>query len=373
MAFQPIPDTTHLIGKTAKISLLLSCPPGQGFQEMSLLTGINRSFLGKLVLSAGVLVSCVLLLYIILHIDWELFASTLRTLDVFWLTGAGILILAGVVVRSFRWNLITGEDTVHFWSFWKSANLGYLGNLIYPARAGEIIRIIALKRFTGLSEGRIIASAVVDRLADGLMLPLFIGILLLAAGDTIAIPAAVSVFALVFIGLLLLLLVFIVWGRRYEEHLFRLFAWFPKAWVEALFRTYGSLHSGASTLNDPVRFLNVAGLTILAFLLDTATFFVLFLSFGWNLPVVAAVILCIFIFAGSALPSVPGYFGIYQVACILALYPFGISTTAAVAYSLVMQGMTYGLFLSIGGWILFRTGISLRTMKPTDIEPSEVG
>jgi uncharacterized protein (TIRG00374 family) len=338
---------------------------------MSPLIGNSRNFYRQLVLYTGFAVSGGLLVYILARINWELFIATLATLNVFWLIASGFLILVGVYIRSFRWNLITEEDTKNFRFFWESANLGYLGNLIYPARAGEIIRIIALNRLTALPEGRIIASAIVDRLTDGLMLPLFIGILFLYVGKKIDIPEAVYFFAMVFVVLSLFLVFFIRWGRKYEEKIFRFFVWFPSTWVEALSRSYSSIHGGASTLTDPFRFSKVAILTIIAFLTDTATFFTLFISFGWNLPVVAAIILCIFIFAGSALPSVPGYFGIYQIACILALYSFGISATAAVAYSLVMQGISYGLFLSIGGWIIFKTGISLRKMKKQINKPSD--
>ena len=61
---------------------------------------------------------------------------------------------------------------------------------------------------------------------------------------------------------------------------------------------------------------------------------------------------------GSALPSTPGYVGVYQFVAVTVLTPFGISRDAALAYILVVQVLGYvvvtlfglpGLYLLQGG------------------------
>jgi len=44
---------------------------------------------------------------------------------------------------------------------------------------------------------------------------------------------------------------------------------------------------------------------------------------------------------GSALPSTPGYVGIYQFVAVTVLVPFGFSRSDALAYSLVLQAFGY--------------------------------
>jgi len=44
---------------------------------------------------------------------------------------------------------------------------------------------------------------------------------------------------------------------------------------------------------------------------------------------------------GSALPSTPGYIGIWQFVAVSILTPFGFSKTDAVAYILVAQALQY--------------------------------
>ena len=50
---------------------------------------------------------------------------------------------------------------------------------------------------------------------------------------------------------------------------------------------------------------------------------------------------------GSALPSTPGYVGIYQFVAVTVLGPFGFSRTDAIAFILVVQALTY---VVIGFW-----------------------
>ncbi len=50
---------------------------------------------------------------------------------------------------------------------------------------------------------------------------------------------------------------------------------------------------------------------------------------------------------GSALPSTPGYVGIYQFVAVSVLTPFGFTRTDAIAYILLMQALSY---LMIGAW-----------------------
>jgi glycosyltransferase 2 family protein len=51
---------------------------------------------------------------------------------------------------------------------------------------------------------------------------------------------------------------------------------------------------------------------------------------------------------GSALPSTPGYVGIYQFVAVTVLTPFGVSRDAALAYILVMQAIGYAVVLAFG-------------------------
>jgi hypothetical protein len=71
---------------------------------------------------------------------------------------------------------------------------------------------------------------------------------------------------------------------------------------------------------------------------------------------------------GSALPSTPGYVGIYQFVAVTVLVPFGIGRDAALAYILVAQVVGYVVVLVFGApgmFLLQRRPASLREETST--------
>jgi hypothetical protein len=87
---------------------------------------------------------------------------------------------------------------------------------------------------------------------------------------------------------------------------------------------------------------------------------VLFAAFGWSLPLQAAMMVAVLLAIGSLLPAAPGYVGIYQVACVVALKPYGIGESSALAYSVVAQGATLLVVALLGSAAAMRHGASLR-------------
>jgi len=323
----------------------------------------NGHLFKKIFIISGFLISCILIFVILLFIDWQLFFETIQHIQPSWLILSVILVFFSVFIRSLRWNLIAVYDIKKLKHFWDATNLGYLGNLIYPARAGEILRIVALRKFIPIAEGRALSSSVIDRLSDGIMIPIFLVILIEYFGQTVNIPYPVQILALFFVGISIFVIIFIIWGKGHEKAVVKRFSRLPSKWIEKISQWYNQAHEGASTLKNLRLLTSVFSLSLLSFISDSLTYYALFLAFGWGLSFPVALLVCVFIFAGSTLPSTPGYFGIYQVACILAFRPFGISDTASVAYSLVLQCIAYTIFLIVGGWIIYTRGLSIRSMK----------
>jgi len=54
------------------------------------------------------------------------------------------------------------------------------------------------------------------------------------------------------------------------------------------------------------------------------------------------------VWAAASLPSSPGYVGVYQIAALFALRPYGIDASASVAYGTILQVLTLVLFIGSG-------------------------
>ncbi len=88
------------------------------------------------------------------------------------------------------------------------------------------------------------------------------------------------------------------------------------------------------------------------------------------MPFPAAFLLIASLGLGSALPSTPGYVGIYQFVAVTVLGPFGFSRTDAIAYILVAQALTY---VVIGFWgslgiVRYHQGAALCVERGADPE-----
>ena len=62
--------------------------------------------------------------------------------------------------------------------------IGYMGNNIYPARAGEVLRAVVLKRREGVPISASLATIIVERIFDGVVMLAFVFVNLTAIGET---------------------------------------------------------------------------------------------------------------------------------------------------------------------------------------------
>jgi uncharacterized membrane protein YbhN (UPF0104 family) len=65
----------------------------------------------------------------------------------------------------------------------------------------------------------------------------------------------------------------------------------------------------------------------------------------------------------SALPSTPGYVGIYQFVAVTVLAPLGIAKSSALAFILVLQAFGYAMTLLVGLPCLY----ILRSKAPAEL------
>jgi len=129
----------------------------------------------RLRLWAGVVISLLFLSLAVRGLPFEDFLGYLRGANYAWLIPAvGIYGLA-VVTRTWRWQtMLRHIQFVPLRKLFPIVCIGYMGNNIYPARAGEFLRSYVLKADTGIRMSASLATVVVERLFDGLTMLLFI-------------------------------------------------------------------------------------------------------------------------------------------------------------------------------------------------------
>jgi len=267
-------------------------------------------------------------------------------------------------IRAARWGtLVNTERKVPLLSIFWANMVGYLGNAFLPARAGELIRSAYLGQKTGAGTSFVFATALVERLLDVIALVLIgsVAVLLqsqtsLLLADAIKVMAAAGV-----IGLAIVIVM-----PFQEKLLSRLIARMPlpPRIKRIVSEQVGLFLVGMRSLHNIRRLVIFILLTAVVWLMDGIGNMIGVHIISETLSLGQALILLAALGLSSAIPSTPGYIGVYQFVAISVLVPFGFSRPAALAYILISQVVGY-LIVSfwglIGLWQLNRTSSSIET------------
>jgi glycosyltransferase 2 family protein len=101
------------------------------------------------------------------------------------------------------------------------------------------------------------------------------------------------------------------------------------------------------SFHDLRRLLSFVAMTAVIWTLDATCSTVVAKALGLSMPLSVAFLLIAGLGLASAVPSTPGYVGIYQFVAVSILVPFGFNRTNAIAYILFAQALSY---LLIGFW-----------------------
>ena len=301
-----------------------------------------------------------------------------QQVDYRWVLAALLILALAYVVRSWRWQLLLRPlGRIPLATAYHSIIVSLMINCIVPGRMGEMARPLILKRKTGLAFTSSLATLAAERLLD---LATLLALLLMVLSN-IAIDAAPPVvFGRHELSADLLMhltrtsatgLVLLVAGlmaianegirRRLVTLLDRLTdaagRMVPQAQrsLQAV-NHYGQrllerFADGLQILKSPGRLLRAILLSVLTWLLMAFSFFLIArgspgIDLGFSDTIFMMAIICFFI----ALPSVPGYWGLWEAAGVFALYFFGIAREQAAGFTLFNHAIQI-LPLIPAGWI----------------------
>jgi uncharacterized protein (TIRG00374 family) len=282
------------------------------------------------------------------RVSWGDFYLALAQVRPEWIGATLTFLLLSMCLRAYRWFCITGLPKSALSGVWNASCVGYFGTAVFPARAGDVLRVLRLRIATGIDAGYAIGSAVIDRVSDAIALLVLLIVTGLVWGERIEISGALWILAIFFLTASVGGMLLVVRGNR----LLALLESVLHRWNRGkrLSRWFEECLTGLQVLKSTRLVLWILLTQVLITMLDIVVFWALFFAFGWVLPFTAALVLLVYLAVAVSLPSTPGYVGIYQIACLLALPSFGISESAAVAYGTVLQVLTLLLFIGFGTW-----------------------
>lgn len=278
--------------------------------------------------------------------------------------------------RAFRWRVLLDESSgarQPFRPVWLATAIGYMANNILPARAGEVVRAYAARRLIGLPVSTALSTVAVERIFDGVVVVLLLAVGIAAPGfpRNVAVGGVkITLLALgagaVFTGALVFLALVARWPDFWLGVIDRTTrAVLPEraaAWASKVSR---NLFGGLTVLRSPAAFARVLGWTLVIWLINALSFEFAFQAFHLEamLPITAALVLQGIAALGVAVPSSPGYIGVFQAACIAALGIYGIPKDSAVGFSIALHAAWFVPITVLGLWALLRAGLTLGELR----------
>lgn len=280
-----------------------------------------------------------------------------------WIIPGVVVYFGAVWARTWRWHyLLRPLKRVPLCKLFPIVVIGYMGNNVYPARAGEFIRAYVLKRNENVSASASFATIVVERIFDGIVMLVFV---------LVALPLAPSlpdwlrrVVILGSVAFLCALAVFLVLAsapqrftavyRGLASHLV------PARLQPGVVGILDRFVQGLACLRSPLDLLMIFLTSLVIWLMETVKYwFVMHAFSGHGFPVsfFALMLMNGVVNLATTIPSAPGYVGTFDAPGIEVLKVFGVEAATAAGYTVVLHLALWLPITLLGSCFLAREGL----------------
>jgi uncharacterized protein (TIRG00374 family) len=292
------------------------------------------------------------------------------------------------IFRALRWQIIVGSvSRISFWSSFHPLMIAFMINCVLPGRIGELARPVLLRKNEDIPFSTGLATVGAERAFDVIFLILLFLIVIsfvqidpdirIAFGKYQLTKSTLETITAGLIRLCLLMIAGMIFvsvqaTRNFIAQIILkipLLFFFAKdtakkkiseSLCKPLIRLMENFAAGFELIKSPLKLLKCTGLSALIWAIVAFSYYVfalgcpgLTLSFAEITAVM--VIICMFI----ALPSVPGYWGLWEAGGMFAIMLFGVSTREAAGFTLANHALQIFPVIVIGMISAVLTGVNI--------------
>jgi uncharacterized protein (TIRG00374 family) len=266
------------------------------------------------------------------------------------------------LAKSYRWKILVQPlRAARLRDVFKIVMLGFASNSVLPAQLGELVRMHLLGRHLKLRNSAVLATIILERMFDFLVVVLLLGAALVTSQDVSAELASVGYFV-GGAGLALTLFCFMLtlWTSWFIRAIDRVLFFVPARIRKAVVREATLAAEGLNALRNK-RLLSASVLaSIVQWFLMGTSIYISLLAVGISAPFAAVFVVVAFNVAGLSLPSTPGFFGTIELCFVLALRQYGVETENAVAAAIFWHLLAFTSTMAVSLVIVLWTGYSVR-------------
>jgi len=317
----------------------------------------------------GLAISALFIYWTVSGLKLDEFAEDLQTAQYWWLVPAVGVYFLGVVARTWRWHyMLRPIKKIPMYPLFRIVCIGYFGNNVFPARAGELLRSYVLKQEYRVPISASIATVFIERLFDGLTMLAFVFVALpLVSLESDALSdyrGFIVAFTLLFVGALL---VFLFIAARPDaarrvyvplvEHLL------PARWRASVLQMADRFVSGFESLSSWQDVVMIFATSVLVWLFETGKYWFIMHAFPFQVSWFTLMLMNGVVNLATTLPAGPGYAGVFDLPGIKVLVAAGVDRAVATAYTLVLHVALWAPITLLGAFYLWRSHVSVKKAR----------
>ncbi|MDD3845436.1 MAG: lysylphosphatidylglycerol synthase transmembrane domain-containing protein [Syntrophorhabdaceae bacterium] len=292
----------------------------------------------RLITAAGFVISIVLLYFSLRGIEYRQLAESIARADLTYALLPVCFIFVCLTLCSFRWSLIMGSK-VRLRDAFIALVIGLFINNVMPARIGEVARGYAISKRRGIPFTYAVSTVFIDRVFD--LLGLLSITFLFFPGQALPVSVSKALYALVAIFVVCVIVLFAVSREGTALKMARFLEGFKRPFLARLATRVLEIQENLRRISRPGHIALFIVLSIANWLsMSTALYFSL-KTLGVSLPFAYVPFVCALLNFGLAVPSSPGYIGVYQFLLVYLLAIFGVPRAQSFAVSLFFHASWY--------------------------------
>jgi glycosyltransferase 2 family protein len=314
----------------------------------------------------GLVISLVFLYFALRGLGLKDLGVALQGANYFWLLPGIVVYFIAVWVRAWRWHyLVRPVKSVPTRRMFPIVAIGYMGNNIYPARAGEVFRAIFLKSQEGVAISTSLATIIVERIFDGVVMLGFVFVnlpelaRLTANSGFVGSIQTVAIWGTgVFFGALLVFLLAAMFPKRAYSLVSSLVNRIaPQRFRQPFLGLVDKFLGGLEALRSPKDALMIFLTSVVIWLLETCKYWFVMHAFPFEVSFFALMLMNGIVNLATTIPSAPGYIGTFDAPGIAVLTAYNVAKATAAAYTLVLHVALWVPITALGLYYFLREGV----------------
>ncbi len=318
----------------------------------------------------GIIVSIVFTGLALRGLRLDEFLVYLGRANMAWILPGILLYFIAVWFRAWRWSYLLrplGRKTSPG-ALYPIVVIGYMGNNIYPARIGEVLRAWVLQRNTGTPVASSLATVVIERVMDGLVMAAFVliglpGVPGLSPEMVRGVHVVIALFAAV-IGVFFWIALAPAKAERLATAVIGALA--PERARRPLHALVTRFLDGAKSLRSAKDLGLIVLSSIATWLVETGKYWCIAQAFDIQLPFAGLMLVNGVSNLFTVIPGAPGAVGTFEAGGILAATALGVPTALAGAYIVVLHVALWLPVTLLGAYFMLRQGLRWADLRKAE-------